>query len=105
MTSCGLEEARVYSIIMDAIEMGNLAVTSIDGVRTDAPPVPSQELVIIDAEPEQESSEPSAISEGEEEEPFKVKVEEAATEISEEETFFDDVENLLSEENKEEKED
>ena len=54
MTSCGLEEARVYTIIMDAIEMGNLALTSIDEVRADDTPTPTEEPEISEAEPETE---------------------------------------------------
>jgi hypothetical protein len=43
MTSCGLEEARVYTIIMDAIQMGNLALASIGEVKSDDSPPPAEE--------------------------------------------------------------
>ncbi|MHA2071716.1 MAG: hypothetical protein ACW985_08015 [Candidatus Thorarchaeota archaeon] len=91
MTSCGLEEARVYTIIMDAIEMGNLALTSIDEVRADATPPPAEEPERVVVEPAPEDSEPST--------ELVVKIEEPATEVSDEEKFLDDVESLLSKEN------
>ncbi|MHA2209113.1 MAG: hypothetical protein ACXABV_08085, partial [Candidatus Thorarchaeota archaeon] len=93
MTSCGLEEARVYTIIMDAIEMGNLALTSIDEVRADATPPPAEEPERVVVEPAPEDSEPST------ELVVKIEIEEPEPEVSEEEKFLDDVESLLSEEN------
>ena len=88
MTSCGLEEARVYTIIMDPIEMGNLALTSIDEIRADATPALPDEPKTMDAEPEPEDSEPST--------EIEIKIEHAS-EVSEEEMFLEDVESLLSE--------
>ena len=97
MTSCGLEEARVYTIIMDAIEMGNLALASIDEVRADAsPPLPEEpEIVeaepeIVEVEPEPEVTEPPTVK--------VVRIDEPVPEKSEEEKFLDDVESLLGKE-------
>ncbi|MFW9967675.1 MAG: hypothetical protein ACFFEA_11025 [Candidatus Thorarchaeota archaeon] len=110
MTSCGFEEARVYAIIMDAIEMGNLVLTSIDEMRAkelahtaeeestimEAEPEPEgletieEESMIMEAEPEPEDPEPT------QEPKVSAKVDEP--EISEEEMFLEDIESLLSEE-------
>jgi hypothetical protein len=95
MTSCGLEEARVYTIIMDAIEMGNLALTSIDGVRADTAHAPLDEPKTLDAEPETEDAEPST--------EIEIKME-PVHEVSEEEKFLEDVESILSEDNDDMKE-
>jgi hypothetical protein len=104
MTSCGLEEARVYTIIMDAIEMGNLALTSIDEVRADASPPPAEEPKIVEVEPDivEADSEPEVL-----EPPTMkvVKIDEPVSEKSEEEKFLEDVESLLSKDNEEERED
>ncbi|MFX0054355.1 MAG: hypothetical protein ACFFAD_05450 [Candidatus Hermodarchaeota archaeon] len=103
MTSCGFEEARVYTIIMDAIEMGNLALASIDEVRADATPPPAEEPKmeevepdIVEADPEPEVVEPPTIK--------VVRIDEPVSEKSDEEKFLEDVESLLSKENEEEKE-
>ncbi|MHA2118286.1 MAG: hypothetical protein ACW98J_05145, partial [Candidatus Thorarchaeota archaeon] len=96
MTSCGLEEARVYTIIMDAIEMGNLALTSIDEVRADATPPPAEEPERLVVEPAPEDSEPST--------EIEIKIEEPATEVSDEEMFLEDVESLLSKDDDDKKE-
>ena len=92
MTSCGLEEARVYAIIMDAIEMGNLALTSIDGARADATSSPVEEPEISEVEPEPE------------EPPTEIVVKIDEPEMSEEERFLDDVESLLIKDNEDKKE-
>jgi hypothetical protein len=95
MTSCGLEEARVYTIIMDAIEMGNLVFTSIDDARTDATPPLVEEPETVEAEPKSVEEEPKP----EVEEPSTLKVvriDESVSEMSDEEKFLDDVESLLS---------
>ena len=79
MTSCGLEEARVYTIIMDAIEMGNLALTSIGDVRPDVTPPPVKEPDALEAESEPEVSESP---------PEKVvKIEVPEPDVSEDEKF------------------
>ena len=103
MTSCGLEEARVYTIIMDAIQMGNLALASIGEVKSDDSP-PSAE------EPEKSEVESDTMetdSEPEIDEPPAmriVRIDESVSEKSEEEKFVEDVESLLSKDNDEEKE-
>jgi hypothetical protein len=58
MTSCGFEEARVYAIIMDAIEMGNLVLTSIDEMRAkELAHTDEEESTIREAKPEPEDLE------------------------------------------------
>jgi hypothetical protein len=94
MTSCGLEEARVYSIIMDAIEMGNLALAPLKEsevhVKEPEEEGPVMKLPEVDSEPDVPEPPPEP----------EVVVEYTPPEISEEDKFLEDVENLLSEEKK-----
>ncbi|MHA2141900.1 MAG: hypothetical protein ACXADC_05545 [Candidatus Thorarchaeota archaeon] len=96
MTSCGLEEARVYAIIMDAIEMGNLIFASIDEAITEEKLDSVAEPLEMEGETESEVSEPPT--------EIEIKLEEAPSDISEEKKFLEDVESLLQKESDEEKE-
>ncbi len=84
MTSCGLEEARVYKIIMDAIEMGNLALANIRGSKSRVKdPRDDVPVMIV---PPSESDETN---------------DETREEMSDEDKFLEDVETLLSKDSQE----
>jgi len=95
MTSCGLEEARVYSIIMDAIEMGNLALAPLKKsevhVEESKDEGPVMRLPEVDVKPDVPEPPSEDVIESD-----------LAAESTEEEKFLEDIEALLSEEDKKE---